>query len=217
MEYFQVIITSAGVGALINVVGVFWFKERLKQSIQHEYASSLEKMKSELEYDLDKRKKLYEGKLEQYKKYFHLFDSYNTKSRERLFSEFEKNITEVLSNPPEANSLSTVNYIKSLLDLQNDTAQIYLHFKNEINGLRLEAGSDLLKLLDNYIVQVEELQNQTNQFIQSVNKDSNALTIEQVQEKIQAYFATEQEFHSNVLVKLQSDIFWEMRKELGIV
>lgn len=64
-------VTASGLLAvLINVIGAFWLKERLRQSIKYEYDQDLAKLKSELDFELDKKKRLYEGKLTQYKKIF---------------------------------------------------------------------------------------------------------------------------------------------------
>jgi hypothetical protein len=145
MDLVAIIGTSAFVTSVINVIGVFWIKERLKQSIKYEYDQDLAKLKSELEFDLDKQKKLYEGKLSIYKKYYTLMDSYTAKSRRALFDGFQPGIIDVLNDPSNAN---TSAHSRNMLALQGDVSEIFLTFKNEINGLRLEAGEKLLKLLD---------------------------------------------------------------------
>ncbi|WP_199878812.1 hypothetical protein [Pseudoalteromonas sp. T1lg88] len=60
MDFTTTITTSAIVAAFVNIIGIFWLKERLKQSIKHEYDQDLEHLKKDLEYDLDKKKRLYE-------------------------------------------------------------------------------------------------------------------------------------------------------------
>lgn len=111
MDFTSIITTSAIVAGLINVIGIFWLKERLKQSIRYEYNQNLEHLKKNLEYDLDKKKRLYEGKLAQYKKYYAMMDSYSANSRKAFFSAFQENLLELLKNPSDEN---TLKYIKSI-------------------------------------------------------------------------------------------------------
>ncbi len=142
-------VTASGLLAvLINVIGAFWLKERLRQSIKHEYDQDLAKLKSELDFELDKKKRLYEGKLAQYKKYFALMDSYSLDQRRALAEGFQEGIFKIIENPSTEN---TIEYIKKTLSLQNDISDKFLMFKNEMNGLRLEAGEPLLELIERYV------------------------------------------------------------------
>jgi len=216
MDLVAIISTSALVTAVINVIGVFWIKERLKQSIKHEYDQDLAKLKSELEFDLDKQKKLYEGKLSIYKKYYTLMDSYTAKSRKALFDGFQTGIIDVLNDPSDDN---TADYIRNMLALQGDVSEVFLTFKNEINGLRLEAGENLLKLLDEYVVSLEITQEKTVEFLQWMNANATKFITdpEETNRISQEYMATELNGEGKKLIDLQNKIFLEMRNELGIV
>ncbi|ETX09367.1 hypothetical protein MUS1_10335 [Marinomonas ushuaiensis DSM 15871] len=216
MDLVEIISTSAIVTAVINVIGVFWIKERLKQSIKHEYDQDLAKLKSELEFDLDKQKKLYEGKLSIYKKYYTLMDSYTAKSRKALFDGFQTGIIDVLNDPSDGN---TADYIRNMLALQGDVSEIFLTFKNEINGLRLEAGEKLLQLLDEYVVSLEITQEKTVEFLQWMNENATKFITdpEETNRISQEYMATEVNGEGKKLIDLQNKIFLEMRNELGIV
>ena len=65
---------------------------------------------------------------------------------------------DILNDPSEEN---TADYIRSMLRVQGDVSEIFLTFKNEINGLRLEAGEKLLELLDEYVESLELTQEKT--------------------------------------------------------
>ena len=216
MDLVEIISTSAIVTAVINVIGVFWIKERLKQSIKHEYDQDLAKLKNELEFDLDKQKKLYEGKLSIYKKYYTLMDSYTAKSRKALFDGFQTGIIDIINNPSTNN---TADYIRNMLALQGDTSEVFLTFKNEINGLRLEAGEKLLHLLDEYVVSLEITQDKTVEFMQWMNSNVTKFITEpnETNKYVQEYMTAELGGEGKTLIELQKKIFIEMRNELGIV
>jgi len=160
------VLSSGLLAVIINVIGVFWLKERLKQSIKHEYDRELEQLKKDLEFDLNRKKKLYEGKLSQYKKYYALMDGYSQKSRKALFEGFQTGVVGLLQNPSEEN---TAKYIQQILALQGDVSDLFLTFKTEINGLRLEAGEGLLLLLDKYVEKLELAQGKTVNFLNWMN------------------------------------------------
>ena len=216
MDLVAIISTSAIVTAVINVIGVFWIKERLKQSIKHEYDQDLAKLKNELEFDLDKQKKLYEGKLSIYKKYYTLMDSYTAKSRKALFDGFQTGIIDIINNPSTNN---TADYIRNMLALQGDTSEVFLTFKTEINGLRLEAGEKLLHLLDEYVVSLEITQDKTVEFMQWMNSNVTKFITEpnETNKYVQEYMTAELGGEGKTLIELQKKIFIEMRNELGIV
>jgi hypothetical protein len=216
MDLVAIISTSAIVTAVINVIGVFWIKERLKQSIKHEYDQDLAKLKNELEFDLDKQKKLYEGKLSIYKKYYTLMDSYTAKSRKALFDGFQTGIIDIINNPSTNN---TADYIRNMLALQGDTSEVFLTFKNEINGLRLEAGGKLLHLLDEYVASLEITQDKTVEFMQWMNSNVTKFITEpnETNKYVQEYMTAELGGEGKTLIELQKNIFIEMRNELGIV
>ena len=55
-----VTLTASGILALlINVIGVFWLKERLKQSIGHEYSKKLEAFKKEIQSELQHEQQVF--------------------------------------------------------------------------------------------------------------------------------------------------------------
>ncbi|MGL4578326.1 MAG: hypothetical protein ACRCVP_05435 [Shewanella xiamenensis] len=215
MDFTTTITTSAIVAGFVNVIGIVWLKERLKQSIKHEYDQDLEHLKKDLEYDLDRKKRLYEGKLAQYKKYYYMMDSYSASSRKVLFKSFQEGILDLIQNPSDENTLS---YIKSIFALQGDTSDQFLTFKNEIGGLRLEAGEDLLLLLDSYIVLLEQAQEKTVEFLNWMNSNAAQFITQPNETNTYIQKFIEEEFFDSgkELIKIQEKIFREMRRELGI-
>ncbi|OHY71221.1 hypothetical protein [Marinobacter sp. AC-23] len=211
-------ITASGLLAiLINVIGAFWIKERLRQSIKYEYDQDLAKLKSHLDFELDKKKRLYEGKLAQYKKYFALMDSYSLEQRRALMEGFQEGIFKILENPSTEN---TIEYIKKTLSLQNDISDKFLMFKNEMNGLRLEAGEPLLELIESYVSALEKVQERTVSFLSWMNENATTFFLAQpeaAQQKIQEFMQEEASGEAQELIGLQEQIFREMRRELGIV
>ena len=216
MDFTTTITTSGIVAVFVNVIGIFWLKERLKQSIKHAYDQDLEHLKKDLEYDLDKKKRLYEGKLAQYKKYYSMMDAYSANSRKVLFKSFQDGILSLIQNPSDENTLS---YIKSIFALQSDISDQFLTFKNEIGGLRLEAGEDLLSLLDNYIVLLEQAQDKTVEFLNWMNSNASQFMTQPDETNAYVQKFMEEEFAESgkELIDTQEKMFKEMRRELGIV
>lgn len=216
MDFTTTITTSAIVAGLVNVIGIFWLKERLKQSIKHEYDQDLEHLKKDLEYDLDKKKRLYEGKLAQYKKYYSMMDAYSTTSRRALFNSFQEGMIELLQDPSDEN---TLKYIRSILALQGDISDQFLTFKNEIGGLRLEAGEQLLALLDKYINLLEIAQEKTVNFLNWMNSNATKFITspDETNAYVQRHMSEEFSASGAELIEIQEQIFREMRRELGIV
>ncbi|WP_197020983.1 hypothetical protein [Alloalcanivorax xenomutans] len=210
-------ITASGfLALLINVIGAFWIKERLRQSIKYEYDQDLAKLKSHLDFELDKKKRLYEGKLTQYKKYFALMDSYSLEQRSALMDGFQEGIFKILENPSTEN---TMEYIKRIFNLKNDISDKFLMFKNEMNGLRLEAGESLLELIESYVSALEKVQERTVSFLSWMNENATTFLVqpETAQEKVQEFMQEEASGEAQELIDLQERIFREMRRELGIV
>jgi hypothetical protein len=216
LGFFTTITTSAIIAGLVNAIGIFWLKERLKQSIKHEYDQDIEYLKKHLEYDLDKKKRLYEGKLEQYKKYHSMMDTYSNDSRVALFKSFQEGMIELLQEPSEEN---TLRYIKSVFSLQGDISDKFLTFKNEIGGLRLEAGDVLLALIDKYIIILDRTQEKTVTFLNWMNSNATKFITspDETNEYVQRYIAEEFSVSGKELIEVQEKMFREMRRELGIV
>jgi hypothetical protein len=213
---FLTLTASGALAIFIQVLAWFWLKERLSRAIKHEYDADLEKLKHDLELELDKKKRLYEGKLSQYKKYYQFIDESSETARRELFGDVEKNLLAVIKDPSEENTLS---YVHSMLETQRDVGDKFLKFKTEINGLRLEAGEELLSLLDRYTDVLEAVQNETTSFMKSLNENPGRFIHdnESVQKEINT-FMQEMEAGSGARMKsLKDEIFWEMRKELGII
>ena len=205
------IATSSAVSALL----FFWLRERLQQSIRHQYERDMAKLRSELDFDLDRRKRLYEGKLAQYKRYFAILDGYSESTRRGLFDGFEDQFIALIRDPSEEN---TIAYVKASISLQGDLSQKFSTFKSELNGLRLEAGENMLRLLDQYIATLEPVQEQTVGFMQWMN--SNHLMFvtdpEAANAHVQSFLSGELSTHGVELTRLQGEIFHEMRRELGV-
>jgi hypothetical protein len=85
--------------------------------------------------------------------------------------------------------------------------------------LRLEAGEELLHLIDQYVEKLEKTQEKTVQFMSWMNQNATKFvtnpeaTNQHVNEFIQSEFGAE----GKELLDLQQSIFKEMRRELGIV
>ncbi len=215
MDWSEILVSS-GIAVAINGVLIFWLKERLKQSIKHEYDKELEHLKKDFELEIDRKKKLYDGKLAQYKNYYALLDGYSRNSRRQLFDKFQTSLVDLLRSPTQE---ATINYVKNSLSLQGDISEIFITFKNEINGLRLEAGDDLLALLDLYVTNLEVAQDKTVQFMTWMNTNYMLFVTEPeaAQLKVNEFMNDEFSGEGEALADLQSRIFLEMRKELGIV
>ncbi|WP_208846170.1 hypothetical protein [Aliivibrio finisterrensis] len=215
MDWSEILVSS-GITVAINGVLIFWLKERLKQSIKHVYDKELEHLKKDFELEIDRKKKLYDGKLAQYKNYYALLDGYSSNSRRQLFDKFQTSLVDLLRNPTQE---ATINYVKNSLSLQGDISEIFITFKNEINGLRLEAGDDLLALLDLYVTNLEVAQDKTVQFMTWMNTNYMLFVTEPeaAQLKVNEFMNDEFSGEGEALADLQSRIFLEMRKELGIV
>lgn len=53
-------LTASGIlTLLVNIIGVFWLKERLKQSISHEYSKKLETFKKEIQSELQREQQTF--------------------------------------------------------------------------------------------------------------------------------------------------------------
>lgn len=205
------VLTSGAISALL----LFWFKERLAQSIRHEYEREMAQLKSELEFDLDRRKRLYEGKLAQYKRYFAMLDGYSENTRRQLFEGFQEQFASLIREPSEEN---TIAYIQASLALQGDLAQKFTVFKTELNGLKLETGEKMLALLNQYVAALEPVQDQTVQFMQWMNSNYSLFLTEPeaANAKVQAFVSGDVSEQGAELKRLQDEIFYEMRRELGV-
>ena len=214
MDLATVGIASLTSGAVSGLL-IFWSKERLAQSIRHEYEREMAQLKSELEFDLDRRKRLYEGKLIQYKRYFAMLDGYSENTRRELFEGFQDQFTSLIRDPSEEN---TISYIQASLALQSDLSQKFTAFKTELNGLKLEAGEQLLALLNEYILALEPVQDQTVQFMQWMNSNYSLFLTDRAaaNAKVQAFVSGEVSEQGAKLTRLQDEIFHEMRRELGV-
>lgn len=213
---FLTITASGSLAVLVQVVAWFWLKERLSRSIKHEYDVDMERLRRDLELELDKKKRLYEGKLAQYKKYFQYIDESSKAARNEIFSDLGEKMLDLIKDPSEEN---TVAYIQSTLMSQKDISDRFLTFKTEINGLRLEAGDNLLTLLDGYTESLEIVQNKTVSFMGSLNQDPERFVRENdaIRREIAGFMQNLQSGAGARTEKLKEEIFWEMRRELGIV
>jgi hypothetical protein len=187
----------------------------LQQSIRHEYEREMAKLRSDLEFDLDRRKRLYEGKLAQYKRYFAMLDGYSENTRRELFATFQDEFTSLIRDPSEEN---TISYVKVSLSLQGDLSQKFTAFKTELNGLRLEAGERMLSLLNEYVAALEPVQAQTVEFMQWMNQNFMLFVTnpEMANTRVQQFVSGEVSVHGVELKRLQDEIFQEMRRELGV-
>ncbi|WP_199878813.1 hypothetical protein [Pseudoalteromonas sp. T1lg88] len=145
-----------------------------------------------------------------------MMDSYSASARKVLFKSFQEGILDLIQNPSDEN---TLNYIKSTFALQSDISDHFLAFKNEIGGLRLEAGEDLLLLLDSYIVLLEQAQEKTIEFLNWMNSNADQFLTQpnETNTYIQKFMEEEFSESGKELIDIQEKMFKEMRRELGIV
>ncbi|MED5603171.1 MAG: hypothetical protein VX935_12205 [Pseudomonadota bacterium] len=213
---FLTVTASGTLAVLVQVVAWYWLKERLSRSIKHEYDVDMESFRHDLELDLDKKKRLYEGKLSQYKKYFKYIDESSESARDEVFSDLGEKMIDLIRDPSEKNTLA---YIQSTLISQRDIGDRFLKFRNEINGLRLEAGENLLKLLDSYTEALEEVQKETVGFMERLNNNPLRFMQENtsVQQEIAEFMKRLRSGAGARTKKIKDEIFWEMRRELGII
>ncbi|WP_414434728.1 hypothetical protein [Alloalcanivorax venustensis] len=108
------------------------------------------------------------GKAIQYKKYFQYIDESSEAARNEIFFDLGEKKLDIIINPSEEN---TIAYVQSTLISQKDIGDRFLKFKTEIDGLRLEAGDNLLRLLDSYTEALEQVQNETITFMGSLNQN----------------------------------------------
>lgn len=129
---------------------------------------------------------------------------------------FQEGIFKILENPSTEN---TMEYIKRIFNLKNDISDKFLMFKNEMNGLRLEAGESLLELIESYVSALEKVQERTVSFLSWMNENATTFLVqpETAQEKVQEFMQEEASGEAQELIDLQERIFREMRRELGIV
>ncbi len=210
-------VTASGTLAIaVQVVAWFWLKERLSRSIKHEYDVDMEKLRHDLELELDKKKRLYEGKLSQYKKYFQYIDESSEAARNEIFSDLGEKMLDLIRNPSEEN---TIAYFQSTLISQKDIGDRFLKFKTEINGLRLEAGDNLLRLLDSYTEALEQVQNETVAFMGSLNQNPERFIRDNsaIQQEIAEFMQSIESGAGAKTKEIKDEIFWEMRRELGII
>lgn len=59
MPDLATLISSLSLTAIINVIGIFWLRERLRLSIQHEYSIKLESAKKELQSKLQQEQQVF--------------------------------------------------------------------------------------------------------------------------------------------------------------
>lgn len=210
------ITASGSLAVLVQVVAWYWLKERLSRSIKHEYDIDMERLKHDLELELDKKKRLYEGKLAQYKKYFRFIDSSSEAARNEIFSDLGEKMLDLIEDPSGEN---TVAYIQSTLLSQKDISDRFLTFKTEINGLRLEAGDNLLRLLDSYTEALEKVQSETVAFMGALNQNPERFVHknEAIQQEIGEFMQSLKLGAGARSKELKEEIFWEMRRELGII
>jgi len=136
--------------------------------------------------------------------------------RRALAEGFQEGIFKIIENPSTEN---TIEYIKKTLSLQNDISDKFLMFKNEMNGLRLEAGEPLLELIERYVSSLEKVQERTVSFLGWMNENATTFLAqpEAAQQKVQEFMQGEASGEAKELMELQEKIFREMRRELGIV
>lgn len=113
-----------------------------------------EKVTSKFDLENSKRKYKYEYKSNLYIKYFNLLDELNAKSNEEAHAEFLPAISKFNAsflssqNDPEKEMEATTEFSESILRIMAKANQSQLRFKTETSSLKIIAGAEVLKLLE---------------------------------------------------------------------
>lgn len=141
----------AWIFGIINVLwGIFLYFN--KQS----HDKNLAKIKNELSIEAEKKKKLFEMKVQQYEKYFNLIDSFNHKYSVDINDRLFPIISEFLDNYLKANEdRNETGKRNAILELSHETNNIvneihreFMTIAQETNSLKLIASNETVKILD---------------------------------------------------------------------
>ncbi len=129
----------------------------------------------------------------------------------KLFSIMHRGFSEILQSESED---ALYKFNQELWGMLNEEQGRVFEFKKEINGFKLQAGANLLALINEFERLMEGAMDETKAIFDLVK---HRLVHEP--EKFAAEGAESIPYNSDRLAKIkevQDKIFWEMRRELGI-
>lgn len=149
------------IGASVGfVIGYFtsYFKQKGKNKAIKEDIKSItyekESISSTFKLDIEKRKALYEGKKEQYLKYFNLLDKFSSEANLQgtkiivpLISKFTNEYIQSLGNKTQELAVAG-NFSEAINIEMNKSNEQWKQIKNETNTIRLIANTETIELLD---------------------------------------------------------------------
>lgn len=201
--------------AVINCLwGIFLYFN--KQS--HE--KKMTELKSSLDLSLEKKKKVFEMKVQQYERYFNLIDSFNHKYSVSINDRLSPIIQDFMQNYLYA---ADVNNARGMSDailkmsqethvIVNEVHKEFMLLEQETNSLRLTASDEILVILDELKSLFDSSINlgthYLSKFIEILTKnDQNE--IKECQDKLHAIARKSKEKSEQLLI--------QMRKELSIL
>lgn len=200
-----------GIGVL-QWVFALWIRTRLEKSVQHEYDKEIEKHKTQLAAVFEREKKLYDGKLLQYKKYNRDIFEVSIKMKEYLRKDLKEAILGAGKLDGEKKTQQIKSGIGALITALEDN---FYKIKLELQSLKLESGPTLLKVVKQFETALQlDFDNSIKIFrkliseIEEIIKKPDLLVT-----RFEAEIDQRAEFK---VLELHDMVFHEMRRELGL-
>ena len=177
-------------------------------------------LKQNLDLDLERRKKVYEMKVNQYEAYFRRIDGFNRKHQTELPATFEpileEYMTRYLNAEAEGNSEesnATISWfgteVSKLLTIgQKD----YLELDAETNSLKLTASDEVATLLDELSGLYEESFNHTAEYLRELS-----VLMLQPNDQRSSELQTQSRRLAERLTDKRDELFRRMRRDLKVI
>ena len=204
------------------IIGFFssYFKEKGKNLALIEDLKELtdekEKISSEYQLEIAKRKYQYEDKRTQYFKYFHLLDELDAEGIKSVTSEFlpaMKTFNEEFLKSNNDNDKMTVAITKfsnSVNNLMIKSTESYIKIKRETKTIKLVAGDTVLQLLQEIELNYSDSLTKSSEMMKELSHNiisGNQESINSQQKEIEVI--------ANNINDLKEQLISEVRKELG--
>ena len=204
------------------IIGFFssYFKEKGKNLALIEDLKELtdekEKISSEYQLEIAKRKYQYEDKRTQYFKYFHLLDELDAEGIKSVTSEFlpaMKTFNEEFLKSNNDNDKMTVAITKfsnSVNNLMIKSNESYIKIKRETKTIKLVAGDTVLQLLQEIELNYSDSLTKSSEMMKELSHNiisGNQESINSQQKEIEVI--------ANNINDLKEQLISEVRKELG--
>ncbi|MFA6978928.1 MAG: hypothetical protein WC209_06340 [Ignavibacteriaceae bacterium] len=156
---------------LFGVVNFLWAIFLFFNNKKHQ--NYLESLKHSLNLDLEKRKKVFEMKVNQFEKYYRLIDEFGKKysvdlpkKLQPIFTEYyDKFLKAEMNNNKEESRKIIVWFSDQIGNLMFDINENYSRLNSETNSLKLTSSDKLVKILDELQKCYEDSFNLSNEFI----------------------------------------------------